>query len=44
MVDINGHMYDILEQYFNETKRKLYITPSNFIELVKVYIQLMKNQ
>ena len=42
MIDINTNILESAEKYTLQTKRKIYITPSNFIELVKVFINLMK--
>lgn len=44
MVEINQYVIEITEKYYEETKRKIYITPSNFLENIKVYIHLMKIQ
>ena len=44
MVEMNQHINDTTDKYYDETKRKIYVTPSNFLELIKVFIHLMKIQ
>ena len=39
---MNNQIVDVAEIYSQLKKIKIYVTPSSFLELVKVFINLMK--
>jgi hypothetical protein len=43
-VDMHQNAYQFNELFFKETNRTIFITPANFIEQLKLYIHLLKQQ
>lgn len=37
-------MIEISDQFYNELRRKNYVTPTSYLELIKLYKEMMKYQ
>lgn len=37
-------MIDVSDQFYNELRRKNYVTPTSYLELIKLYKEMMKYQ
>ena len=44
LVEINQDTLNASEEIFTQIKRKIYITPSNFLETIKIFASIFKVQ
>lgn len=43
-VNIHNSVQEASLNFFDEQKRKVYITPTSYLELIKLYISMLKTQ
>ena len=41
-LEIHNQVMEQGERFFEEMKRKVYITPTSYLELIKLYISMLK--
>lgn len=43
-VFVHNSVIEVSEAYYSELRRKNYVTPTSYLELLKLYIEMMKYQ
>ena len=41
---VHNSVVDFSDSFYNELRRKNYVTPTSYLELLKLYIEMMKYQ